>query len=113
MINRAAIILKYKEPFIHWVNKSDPYDNDPGITLEEANSDCTVYLIREDDAENLDEWISLNYIQLFESELEDWYIDESLWPKNRNRGIFNEWFYVECHSAISDTVGNKIVDDEI
>ena len=62
MINRAAVILKYKAPFIQWVNDADPYKDNPGITLESENKDCTVYLILEDDAENLEEWISLNFI---------------------------------------------------
>lgn len=113
MINRAAVILKYKAPFIQWVNDADPYKNNPGITLESENKDCTVYLILEDDAENIEEWISLNFKQLFESEIEDWYTDESLWPKNRNRKLFDKWFDVECHSVIIDTVDGKIVDDEI
>ena len=102
MINRAAVILKYKAPFIQWVNDADPYKNNPGITLENENKDCTVYLILEDDAENLEEWISLNFEQLFESEIEDWYTDESLWPKNRTRKLFDEWFDVECHSVLID-----------
>ena len=113
MINRAAVILKYKAPFIQWVNDADPYKDNPGITLESENKDCTVYLILEDDAENLEEWISFNFEQLFESEIEDWYTDESLWPKNRNRKLFDEWFDVECHSVIIDTVDGKIIDDEI
>ena len=113
MINRAAVILKYKAPFIQWVNDADPYKDNPGITLESENKDCTVYLILEDDAENLEEWISFNFEQLFESEIEDWYTDESLWPKNRNRKLFDEWFDVECHSVLIDTVDGKIIDDEI
>ncbi|MEA3392583.1 MAG: hypothetical protein U9Q91_06350 [Candidatus Marinimicrobia bacterium] len=113
MINRAAVILKCKAPFIKWVNDADPYKDDPGITIESVNQDRTVYLILEDDAEKLDEWISLNFKQLFESELEDWYTDELLWPKKRNRKKFDEWFEVQCHSVLIDTVGSKIVDDEI
>ncbi len=113
MINRAAVILKYKAPFIQWVNDADPYKDNPGITLESENKDCTVYLILEDDAEKLEEWISLNFEQLFESEIEDWYADESLWPENRNRKLFDEWFDVECHSVLIDTVDGKIIDDEI
>ena len=113
MINRAAVILKYKAPFIQWVNDADPYKDNPGITLESENKDCTVYLILEEDAEKLEEWISLNFEQLFESEIEDWYTDESLWPKNRNRKLFDEWIDVECHSVLIDTVDGKIIDDEI
>ena len=113
MINRAAVILKYKAPFIQWVNEADPYKDNPGTTLESENKDCTVYLILEDDAEKLEEWISFNFEQLFESEIEDWYNDESLWPKNRTRKLFDEWFDVECHSVLIDTVDGKIIDDEI
>jgi hypothetical protein len=113
MINRAAVILKYKAPFIQWVNDADPYKDNPGITLESENKDCTVYLILEDNAENLEKWVSFNFEQLFESEIEDWYTDESLWPKNRNRKLFDEWFDVECHSVLIDTVDGKIIDDEI
>ena len=113
MINRSAVILKYKAPFIQWVNDADPCKDNPGTTLESENKDCTVYLIHEDDAEKLEEWISSNFEQLFESEIEDWYTDESLWPKNRNRKFFNDWFDVECHSVVIDTVDGKIIDDEI
>jgi hypothetical protein len=113
MVNRAAVLLKCKEPFIRWVNESDPYDNNPGLTLKNVNEDRTVYLIRDDDAENLDKWISLNFKVLFESELEGWYTDESLWPSKISKKVFNEWFEVECHTVLVDTVGDIITDDEI
>ena len=112
MINRAAVILKYKEPFVKWLNKADPCNKDHGITLAEANDDCTVYLISEEDGENLDEWIALNYKTLLVNEMEDWYSDETLWPKRRTKKMFHEWFEVACHTAIYDTVGAPIVDDE-
>ena len=113
MVNRSAVILRYKEPFIKWVNEADPYVENPGIDLESTNEDCTVFLITEEDGENLEKWISLNFEALFESELEDWYTDESLWPEDRSRKVFDEWFSFECHSMIIDTVGGEIVDDEV
>ena len=112
MINRSAVILKYKEPFVRWINEADPYKDDPGITPESANEDKTVYLITDDDGENIEKWISLNFKALFEAELEGWYTDESLWPKRRSRKAFNEWFSVECYSVIIDTVKDAIEDDE-
>ena len=84
MINRAAIILKYKEPFVQWINDVDPYVDNPGITSENANEDRIVYLITDVDGENFEEWISLNYKTLFEIELEGWHTDESLWPQKRD-----------------------------
>lgn len=112
MVNRSAVILKYKQPVIDWINDVDPLKNTE-ITLDYANEDRTVYLIHEDESENIERWISANFLQLFESELEDWYTDESLWPKKRNRKVFDEWFEVEFHSVIIDTVGGKIYDDEL
>lgn len=115
MINRAAIIPKYKSPAVKWINDVDPYGEDPGISLEEANRDRTIYLIKDRDAEDddvLDKWIKGNFEALFEMELEGWYTDETLWPPNRNLKLFHEWFEVECHTLIEDTVGLPIEDDE-
>lgn len=112
MLNRAAITLKYKEPFVRWINEADPYVEDAGITMENANEDRNVYLISDEDGENFEKWISANYKTLFENELEDWYADESLWPKKRDKKAFNRWFSVECHTVILDTVGGLLEDDE-
>ena len=51
MINRAAIILKYNEPFVPWMNEADPYVDDPGTTIENANEDRNVYLISDREGE--------------------------------------------------------------
>jgi len=113
MVNRGAVIVKYKEPFIKWINDADPVENSTEITIEIANEDRTVYLITDADAENIEEWVRENYETLFESELEGWYTDETLWPKKRDFQTFQEWCQVECHSLILDTVGGEIYDDEI
>ena len=116
MLNRAAVLLRYKAPAVAWINDADPRDQEPGITLDRVNEERTVYLIHEDDVdppEVLSSWIEQNFLALFENELEGWYVDESLWPKKRDFSTFNEWFSVECHSIIIDTVGGEIFDDEI
>ena len=116
MINRAAILLKYKSPAVKWINEADPYNDAPGISITSANEDRIVYLIMDTDAEDsgiVDKWINLNYESLFENELEGWYTDESLWPEKRDLKLFNKWFDVECHSVVEDTVGLPIEGDEI
>jgi hypothetical protein len=113
MVNRGAVLVKYKEPFIKWVNEADPIKEGSEMTLEMANDDRTVYLISDRDAENIEVWIRKNYSTLFEDELEGWYSDEALWPKKRDFKTFSEWFAVECHSLVLDTVGGQIFDDEI
>jgi hypothetical protein len=115
MINRAAVILKYKEPGVQWINDADPYHDDPQISLEGVNHDRTVYLISDRDADDdkaLARWIKANYEVLFEAELEGWYTDESLWPQQRTFKLFQKWFEVECHTMIEDTAGTPIEDDE-
>ncbi len=116
MINRAAIILKYKDPAIIWINDADPYNDNPGITKESVNEERTVYLISDEDADTPDivnNWLKMNYEALFETELDIWYTDESLWPEKRDFKLFKKWFNVECHTCVVDTVGTEIEDDEL
>ena len=86
-----------------------------GVTVADTYQDRTIYLIRDEDADDqdaLDRWVHKNYKRLFEMELSDWYTDPSLFPKNLTLDLFHEWFEVECHSVIIDTVGGEIYDDE-
>ena len=112
MINRAALILKAKKPFVQWINKSNPDDKAPTINITELNEDRTVYLVDDLETELMNEWIALNCTNLFESELEDWTTDEALWPENRDLKLFKKWFAVECHTVLLDTGSGPIMDDE-
>lgn len=115
MLNRGAIILKYREPAVRWVNEADPYNDDPGITAESLRQERTVYLISENDSDGektVEKWIEANFPVLFEAELDGWYTDPALWPQNRTLNLFLEWFDVEYHSVIVDTVGAELRDDE-
>ncbi|MFP4367570.1 MAG: hypothetical protein ACLFQA_10790 [Bacteroidales bacterium] len=113
MVNRGAVILRYKASFIKWIVETDPTEKKIEITVDQANKERPVYLISDDDAENVEHWLSENHEYLFENELEGWYTDESLWPQKRDYKTFNEWFEVECHSMLIDTVGGEIIDDEV
>lgn len=115
MINRAAILLKYKAPAVRWVNEADPFDKDPGMTVDSANEERIVYLISDadgDSGETVERWIKQNYQILFEEELNGWYTDPDLWPKKRSLKLFREWFDVECHTVLIDTVGEPMCDDD-
>jgi hypothetical protein len=112
MINRAALVIKYREPFVDWINDADDDPDMVPLTLEDANADNQVYLIDLDDAEALEEWLDLNHQLLFENELEAWYEDEDLWPTRRDRDAFDAWFDVECHMMLYDVGTGDIVDDE-
>jgi hypothetical protein len=115
MINRAVLILKYKESALQWVNQSEPDDERISMTLDDVNRENTAYLISEEDSESPDTlniWLELNYERLFESELENWYTDETLWPQERTFKLFQQWFNFDCHTIVIDTVPTPIVDEE-
>lgn len=108
MINRGAVLVRYKEPFVKWINETGP-EGDDELTSEELNTDRTIYLVDDTDLETIDQWLSLNFHNIFETELEDWSRDEGSWPVDRTLEMFNEWCVVECHGVIIDTVGSPIV----
>ena len=112
MVNRSALLVRLKAPFITWINECDPADQREKITLEEANEERTIYLVEEDAVEHIEAWIAMNFVQVFECELEDWITDPELWPKEITRELFDQWCGVECHSVIIDTVGGPLLDDD-
>ena len=115
MINRAALLLRYREPAVVWINESDPYPEGRELTLDEVNEERVIYLISEGESESslrAEKWVKANFRALFENELNAWYTDPSLWPSRLTYQLFQRWFDVEVHSMIIDTVGGEIVDDE-
>ena len=49
-----------------------------------------------------------NFNIIFENELKNIYTDETLWPSDRTLKMFKEWFDVEYHSPVFDTVEEPI-----
>ena len=114
MINRGAVILRYREPAVRWINEADPYEDNPGFTLESVNHERTVYLISDRYTESVStmrRWVRRHYRKLFEAELEGWYTDPELWPKERTYERFQAWFDVEYHSVVVDTARGAIRED--
>ena len=53
------------------------------------------------------------YDKLFRIELSSWYEDEALWPQDRSLKAFWEWFDVEVHSTLLDTVDTDIMNSPV
>ena len=97
-INRNAILVKPKKPFFEWLNKTIQ-EGDPINSVTESN----IYLIREMFSnEEVMAWLKTNFDMVFVNELNDWVIDESVWPQNRTYQMFTKWFDIEVHSMILD-----------
>ncbi len=109
MINRSAVTIKAKEPFLNWL-KSLP---DPAaVTLDEVNQDSNVYLLPEcevDDEQG--DILAECYDLIFEEELASWWTVRKDWPPQRNLETFKKWFDIEFHSAVIDIVNAPIEDE--
>lgn len=99
-INRAAVVVQYREPFLRWAAS---VDDEASPLAETLPSDISVYLVPEDPNEE-QETAPLNefFLDIFERELEGWCTDESLWPVLRDLATFQEWFEVTGESVVVD-----------
>lgn len=73
VLDRAALILRYKQPFVDWINAADPSPTSHTVTLAEVNQEHTVYLVEIEDEDELTRWIARHHEELFEQELNGWY----------------------------------------
>jgi hypothetical protein len=110
-INRTAVVIKPKEPFVDWLNQVPNEDHD--FTLERISGDNVTYLIPEffGPVESL-AYVKKKFALIFENALMGWYTDKKLWPKKRNWKIFQEWFEIEINSEVIDLVNEEIWKEE-
>ncbi|MFN2595155.1 MAG: hypothetical protein ABR579_09745 [Actinomycetota bacterium] len=111
MLNRGALILRYKQPFVDWINAVDPAPGSHILTLSEAAEDPTVYLVEVEDEAGVNLWLRINHRPLFEDELAGWYTDSNLWPRDRSLEALRAWCDIEFHSEVIDTGNFPLIDD--
>ena len=109
-LNRTAIILRPKQPFIDWINENDP-DGRP-VTLEEVADDNAVYLISEDRDDNVERALRRCWGEIFEEEFFGWYTDEAVWPKRLTYAMFQKWFDIKAHSVVHEFCDDALVVEE-
>jgi len=112
MLNRNLLVVRLKQPFVDWVNEADPYPEGTRMTLEEVNEDLPAFLIHDYACESQEEWLAQNYQPLFEELLEQWYVDETLWPQDLTLELFEAWCEVRIHDMIFDLVDEPLIDDD-
>ena len=113
MINRAVLILRYKQPFVDWINAADPVPTSKHtVKLSDVNEDSTAYLVDVEDEDELAAWLQGKGELLFEEELNGWYTEPALWPKDRSLAQFKRWCRFELHTVVVDTGATPLVDDE-
>ncbi|WP_114417313.1 hypothetical protein [Marinospirillum perlucidum] len=95
MLNRSAISVKLRQPFVDWINSIDGGEEE--MTLEEVNQEATIYLVPEleDDEESLEALLEERYLDILENELFSWEEDENNWPEELDRNLFDDFIRIE------------------
>ena len=107
-IDRSVAIIKPKQPFVDWVN-SMPDAGDDQYTISDFSSDCSVILLPVVDSdEHPEAFIKDIFQDLFELELSSWMADDETWPENITYQMFLDWFDVEYHSMVFDSLKDGI-----
>jgi hypothetical protein len=112
MLNRAVLLVRYRQPFIDWVNAVDP-EPTRQVRLEELQDDNTAYLVPLESREELEEWLELNWELVFENELSSWYTDESVWPQPRSLALLQSWCRLELHTVVIDTSDEPLAEEDL
>jgi len=97
VLNRSAITISYKKPFIDWNNRLYP-----DMPMEEKIiGESKTYLINQLFT-SADKALKKYYKEIFETELEGVCTDEAEWPQKRTFKLFNEWFNYEISDWVYD-----------
>ena len=67
MLNRDLLIVRYKQPFVHWIHEADPHPDGRLMTLKEINDGSPTYIVHEYASEDLENWLRECYLPLFEN----------------------------------------------
>jgi hypothetical protein len=103
-VRRSALVIKPKKPFLDWLISIDG-DNK---TID-LISDQDVYLLPDfDEIRQLENWLKKNFDQIFCDQMNNWYIDETLWVQKRTFKTFKDWFDFTLHTMIWDTLEEPI-----
>lgn len=93
-INRSAVFIKPLQPFLLWISKLYPED-------ENNFPEVTTYLIN-GEIENIEQWLKKNYDKIFTFELEGMHTDKKEWPQKRTYKMFKEWFTIDYSTLVYD-----------
>jgi len=104
-VNRAALLVRPREPFIEWAANVDEKARQ---AAQELRGNTSVYLVPED-LTGRDEAAPLKHFfeRIFEAELEAWNADSSAWPQNRDLATFKKWFEVYAQSIVVDLAAGR------
>jgi hypothetical protein len=92
MINRSAIALRPKQPFLDWLTSVEQSNEE----LVPEGLEKTIYLVPEyDEPDDAVKMLAEAREGIFHQELFTWYTTVRLWPRDRSLEVFKECFDYE------------------
>jgi hypothetical protein len=95
------------EACLDWINS---YDTSK-MTLEEIQREPTVFLVPESRGEPEGQ-VRRHDKAMFKEELNSWYTDPGMWPKDLSFKTFKKFFTIQVSSMVFDMGKGVIVRDE-
>lgn len=109
-INRSALLLRPREPYLRWAASIDASAARHAETLRGCGS---VYLVPPDASGRAEAAPLKGYFEaVFEAELDAWCPERSLWPASRDLATFRAWFEVEARPLVVDLCDNALDHDD-
>ena len=110
IINRSAVIMRPKQPFLDWMNEDDKEGLADGV-FQTLGEEPNVYLVPDwEEPEEQRLVLKEFWPALFEAMLMGWVTDPSLWPKNRTQGMFEEWFEIQTYGLVDDLYQDEAIE---
>jgi hypothetical protein len=101
-INRCAILLTPKLPYIAWANSLDTTGPRFDDTAFDKDGPAVFLIPSVDYLDDAQGFIHANFNVFFEHWLDSWCTDQSCWPHPRTWQMFQEWFDWHVHSVVMD-----------
>ncbi|OAZ05332.1 hypothetical protein [Flavobacterium succinicans] len=107
ILNRSAITITPKQPFVDWANALAPEFPMKISVLGESHTYLT-----NPDFEDAEKHLKKYFKQIFIEELDSIWTDEQDWPQKRDFKTFCEWFSFEISDWVQDLSTKPLFDDD-
>ena len=105
-INRAAVVVRPKAPFVEWARSLD------GGLPETTEPWTSVYLVDAGENEEPSCVLRQSFALIFEEQLEAWHLDVDEWPTPRTLTMFCDWFDADVVDVVFDISEGPIEHDD-
>src|SRR4030095_5222379 len=111
-LNRSAIVVRPKLPFLDWLHAADP--TSVTLTLADLGREPTIYLVPEcGDAEEERAALQRVFPTIFEDQLDGWWRDRTTGPKPPSFGSCARWFDYQFPSTLLDLTDEPLIEEQV